>query len=36
MTFNIFNAFDIVCRLDRDDTLDEVSLHNKHSHVNSL
>ena len=25
MAFSIANAFDTVCRLDRDDTLDEVS-----------
>ena len=29
MTFHTANAFDIVCRLDRDDTLDEVPQNNK-------
>ena len=29
MTFHTANAFDTVCRLDRDDTLDEVSQNNK-------
>ena len=29
MTFHTANAFDIVCRLDRDDTLDEFSQNNK-------
>ena len=29
MTFHTANAFDIFCRLDRDDTLDEVSQNNK-------
>ena len=29
MTFHTANAFDIVCRLDRDDTLDEVSENKK-------
>ena len=29
MTFHKANAFDIVCRLDRDDTLDDVSQNNK-------
>ena len=29
MTFNTANAFDIICRLDRDDTLDEVPQNKK-------
>ena len=29
MTFHTWNAFDIVCRLDRDDTLDETPQNNK-------
>ena len=32
MTFHTANAFDIICRLDRDDTLDEVP-HNKKQKV---
>ena len=33
MTFHTANAFDIVCQLDRDDTLDEVSSQNKKQKV---
>ena len=35
-TFHTANAFDIVCRLDRDDTLDEVSQNNKQKVVTRL
>ena len=36
MAFSIATAFDIVCRLDRDDTLDEVPQNKKEDSCNWL
>ena len=36
MAFNTASAFDIICRLDRNDTLDDVPQNNKQKAVTGL